>query len=100
MNRLLHANESPNRWSKSTLLLRVMARGVFFWEGLLKFVYACALPWPPRRPSARNPLGTRDTSQHYCASLADQFRITNSGADAVSRKAVLTRNRSPAAPTA
>jgi len=25
---------------KSTLLLRVMAGGVFFWEGLLKFVYA------------------------------------------------------------
>jgi len=30
----------PTDGPKSTLLLRVMAGGVFFWEGLLKFVYA------------------------------------------------------------
>src|SRR5215467_10702892 len=29
----------PTDGPKSTLLLRVMAGGVFFWEGLLKFVY-------------------------------------------------------------
>jgi len=34
------ANESPIDGPKSTLLLRLMAGGVFFWEGLLKFVYA------------------------------------------------------------
>ena len=30
----------PTDGPKSTLLLRVMAGGVFFWEGLLKFFYA------------------------------------------------------------
>src|SRR5215469_3535722 len=30
----------PTAGPKSTLLLRLMAGGVFFWEGLLKFVYA------------------------------------------------------------
>ena len=30
---------SPSDGPKSTLLLRLMAGGVFFWEGLLKFVY-------------------------------------------------------------
>src|SRR5262245_24007913 len=30
----------PTEGPKSTLLLRLMAGGVFFWEGLLKFVYA------------------------------------------------------------
>jgi putative oxidoreductase len=30
----------PTNGPKSTLLLRLMAGGVFFWEGLLKFVYA------------------------------------------------------------
>jgi uncharacterized membrane protein YphA (DoxX/SURF4 family) len=30
----------PADGPKSTLLLRLMAGGVFFWEGLLKFVYA------------------------------------------------------------
>ncbi|MGA9798926.1 MAG: DoxX family protein [Terriglobales bacterium] len=30
---------SPTDGPKSTLLLRLMAGGVFFWEGLLKFVY-------------------------------------------------------------
>jgi len=30
----------PTDSPKSTLLLRLMAGGVFFWEGLLKFVYA------------------------------------------------------------
>jgi putative oxidoreductase len=30
----------PTDGPKSTLVLRVMAGGVFFWEGLLKFVYA------------------------------------------------------------
>ena len=30
----------PADGSKSTLILRLMAGGVFFWEGLLKFVYA------------------------------------------------------------
>src|SRR5215467_10005519 len=29
----------PTEGPKSTLLLRLMAGGVFFWEGLLKFVY-------------------------------------------------------------
>ena len=29
----------PTDGPKSTLLLRLMAGGVFFWEGLLKFVY-------------------------------------------------------------
>src|SRR5215467_8559079 len=29
----------PTKGPKSTLLLRLMAGGVFFWEGLLKFVY-------------------------------------------------------------
>lgn len=31
---------SPTDGPKSTLILRLMAGGVFFWEGLLKFVYA------------------------------------------------------------
>jgi putative oxidoreductase len=31
---------SPTGGPKSILLLRLMAGGVFFWEGLLKFVYA------------------------------------------------------------
>jgi len=30
----------PSDGPKSTLILRLMAGGVFFWEGLLKFVYA------------------------------------------------------------
>src|SRR5271166_6648225 len=30
----------PTHGPKSTPLLRLMAGGVFFWEGLLKFVYA------------------------------------------------------------
>jgi uncharacterized membrane protein YphA (DoxX/SURF4 family) len=30
----------PTDGPKSTMLLRLMAGGVFFWEGLLKFVYA------------------------------------------------------------
>lgn len=30
----------PTDGPKSTLLLRLMAGGVFFWEGILKFVYA------------------------------------------------------------
>ena len=34
------AYESPTDGPKSTLVLRIMAGGVFFWEGLLKFVYA------------------------------------------------------------
>lgn len=34
------ATESPDRRPNSTLLLRLMAGGVFFWEGLLKFAYA------------------------------------------------------------
>src|ERR1035438_1275606 len=31
--------DSPITGPKSTLLLRLMAGGVFFWEGILKFVY-------------------------------------------------------------
>ena len=37
MNWLAHP---PVNGPKSTLLLRLMAGGVFFWEGILKFVYA------------------------------------------------------------
>ena len=37
---LLWLLNPPTDGPKSTLLLRIMAGGVFFWEGLLKFVYA------------------------------------------------------------
>src|SRR5262249_13433786 len=46
----------PTDGPKSTLLLRLMAGGVFFWEGLLKFVYVnqgvgrftkLGIPFPP-----------------------------------------------------
>src|SRR5271154_712808 len=40
MNKFLHwLVNPPTDGPKSTLLLRLMAGGVFFWEGLLKFVY-------------------------------------------------------------
>src|SRR5580692_3347069 len=38
-NLLLWIMNPPTDGPKSTLLLRLMAGGVFFWEGLLKFVY-------------------------------------------------------------
>jgi len=37
---LLWLNHPPIEGPRSTLFLRVMAGGVFFWEGILKFVYA------------------------------------------------------------
>jgi len=41
MNKIISWLMNPSTdGPKSTLLLRVMAGGVFFWEGLLKFVYA------------------------------------------------------------
>src|SRR5271154_2251536 len=40
MNKFLHwLVNPPTDGPKSTLLLRLMAGGVFFWEGMLKFVY-------------------------------------------------------------
>src|SRR5580693_8521315 len=39
-NLFLWIMNPPTDGPKSTLLLRLMAGGVFFWEGLLKFVYA------------------------------------------------------------
>lgn len=40
MNKFLRwLTNPPTDGPKSTLLLRLMAGGVFFWEGLLKFVY-------------------------------------------------------------
>jgi hypothetical protein len=36
---LLRLVNPPTDGPKSTLLLRLMAGGVFFWEGLLKFLY-------------------------------------------------------------
>ncbi len=41
MNKIIAwLTNAPTEGPKSTLLLRLMAGGVFFWEGLLKFVYA------------------------------------------------------------
>src|SRR5215469_2436865 len=41
MNKIISwLRNPPTDGPKSTLLLRLMAGGVFFWEGLLKFVYA------------------------------------------------------------
>jgi putative oxidoreductase len=41
MKNILHwLNHPPTLGPESTLILRVMAGGVFFWEGILKFVYA------------------------------------------------------------
>jgi len=47
MNKIISMNKAiswlmnpPTDGPKSTLLVRLMAGGVFFWEGLLKFVYA------------------------------------------------------------
>jgi putative oxidoreductase len=41
MNKFLRwITNPPTDGPKSTLLLRLMAGGVFFWEGLLKFVYS------------------------------------------------------------
>lgn len=39
-NILSWLNHPPIQGPRSILLLRVMAGGVFFWEGILKFVYA------------------------------------------------------------
>jgi len=40
MNNLIHwLAHPPTNGPRSTLFLRLMAGGVFFWEGLLKFVY-------------------------------------------------------------
>lgn len=40
MNKILHwLTHPPTSGPGSTLFLRLMAGGVFFWEGLLKFVY-------------------------------------------------------------
>src|SRR5215467_10463201 len=39
-NIILWLVNPPTDGPKSTLVLRLMAGGVFFWEGLLKFVYA------------------------------------------------------------
>jgi len=48
-------NHPPTDGPGSTILLRLMAGGVFFWEGILKFVYAnqgigrftkLGMPWP------------------------------------------------------
>jgi len=40
MNKLIHwLTNPPTDGPRATLLLRLMAGGVFFWEGLLKFVY-------------------------------------------------------------
>lgn len=38
---------SPTDGPKSILLLRLMAGGVFFWEGILKFVYTNRLGGSP-----------------------------------------------------
>src|ERR1700722_1240122 len=38
-NLFLWIMNPPTDGPKSTLILRLMAGGVFFWEGLLKFVY-------------------------------------------------------------
>lgn len=41
MNKIISwLSNPPTDGPKSTLILRLMAGGVFFWEGLLKFVYA------------------------------------------------------------
>ena len=41
MNKIISSlMNPPTDGPKSTLILRLMAGGVFFWEGLLKFVYA------------------------------------------------------------
>src|ERR1700761_866140 len=41
MNRLIFwLTHPPTNGPRSILLLRLMAGGVFFWEGLLKFAYA------------------------------------------------------------
>lgn len=34
------AHKPTYRWAETTLALRLMAGGVFLWEGILKFVYA------------------------------------------------------------
>jgi putative oxidoreductase len=39
-NMLSWLNHPPTEGPRSILFLRVMAGGVFFWEGILKFVYA------------------------------------------------------------
>jgi putative oxidoreductase len=39
-NILSWLNHPPTEGPRSTLFLRIMAGGVFFWEGILKFVYA------------------------------------------------------------
>jgi uncharacterized membrane protein YphA (DoxX/SURF4 family) len=41
MKNILHwLNHPPSGGPESTLLLRILAGGVFLWEGILKFVYA------------------------------------------------------------
>src|SRR6202167_3865956 len=41
MKNIIHwLNNPPTEGPTSTLLLRLMAGGVFLWEGILKFVYA------------------------------------------------------------
>jgi len=41
MNKMISwLTNPPTDGPKSTLILRLMAGGAFFWEGLLKFVYA------------------------------------------------------------
>src|SRR5580658_11208466 len=39
-NLLQWLTNPPTDGPKSTIALRIMAGGVFFWEGILKFVYA------------------------------------------------------------
>jgi hypothetical protein len=39
-NILAWLSHPPSNGPKSTMYLRVMAGGVFLWEGILKFVYA------------------------------------------------------------
>jgi uncharacterized membrane protein YphA (DoxX/SURF4 family) len=56
MNRLIEwFRQVPENTPAATILLRVMAGGVFFWEGVLKYVYVnqglgrftkMGLPWP------------------------------------------------------
>ena len=57
MNKIVHwLTHPPASGPRSTLFLRLMAGGVFFWEGLLKFVYTnqgvgrftkLGIPFPP-----------------------------------------------------
>ena len=69
---LLWLINPPTDGPKSTLLLRLMAGGVFFWEGLLKFVYvnqglAVSQNWASRfRTSRRLSSGTSRSLDGRC----------------------------------